>query len=207
MALVKKNICIIGGGGFIGSALRSYFSTKEYRLFTTGRSLNIPLYDNETYYSVKQYNYRELHKELKHIYFDAIIDLAYTSVPNTSYENPVKDFSENLSNVTWHLEFADSLKAGKFIYVSSGGTVYGDGAKKNSYENDSNYPLSPYGITKLASERYVYMHHRIHGLPAIIVRPSNLYGPGQKPFRGQGLIATALALAYKNNAIQIFGKL
>jgi UDP-glucose 4-epimerase len=49
------------------------------------------------------------------------------------------------------------------------------------------------------------MHHRIQGLHSVVVRPSNIYGPGQIPFRGQGLVATALGLAYTGKALQVFG--
>jgi UDP-glucose 4-epimerase len=201
----KKSICVIGGGGFMGSALRNYLFQQGYSLITIGRSLNISLFENETYYSIGEYSYKQLETILSKHKFEAIIDLAYTSVPNTSYEDPVRDFSENLTNVTWHLEFADSIKAERFIYISSGGTVYGDSLQRPYLESDSNYPLSPYGITKLACERYVYMHHRTNGLRSIVVRPSNIYGPGQKPFRGQGLIATALGLACKGEPLHVFG--
>ena len=200
------SICVIGGGGFIGTALRKHFSALGYDIVTIGRSLNVPTLDQEEYFSVAEYSYKQLEEILAAKDFSAVIDLAYTSVPNTSYEDPVKDFSENLTNVIRHLEFARVVKARKFIYVSSGGTVYGDSQQKLFTEDSPNFPLSPYGVTKLACERYVYLYHRIHGVPSIIIRPSNIYGPGQKPFRGQGLISTALGLAWKGEPIHIFGK-
>jgi UDP-glucose 4-epimerase len=199
------DICIIGGGGFIGTALRRYFAAEGYALHTVGRSLNIPLFQHENYYSTAEYSHKQLERLLAGRNFFAVIDLAYASVPGTSYEDPVKDFSENLYNVIRHLDFASAVSTRKYIYVSSGGTVYGDAGFKPFSETTQTYPLSPYGITKLACERYVYMHHRLRELPAIIIRPSNIYGPGQKPFLGQGLAATALGLAWKGEPIHIFG--
>jgi UDP-glucose 4-epimerase len=72
-------------------------------------------------------------------------------------------------------------------------------------EGDPLFPLSPYGITKLACERYVYLYHRLHRLPAIIVRPSNIYGPRQRPFRGQGIVSTALGAAFQGSPVTVFG--
>lgn len=206
MKAITQNICIIGGGGFIGTAVRKYFAAEGFRLYTIGRSVNIPTLKHELYFSVAEYSYKQLEELLAMENFTAIIDLAYTSVPNTSYEDPIKDFSENLSNVIRHLEFAKAVKAPKFVYVSSGGTVYGESGNKPFREEDPNFPLSPYGVTKLACERYVYLYNCLHGVPSIILRPSNIYGPGQKPFRGQGLISTALGLASKGEHLHIFGK-
>jgi UDP-glucose 4-epimerase len=202
---VQRRVCLIGGGGFIGSAIRNCLVQNGFNLVTIGRTLNIPLLPNETYYSIKEYTYKQLVSLMAGHPFEVIIDLAYTSVPNTSYQDPISDFSENLNNVIQHLDFAQALKAGQYIYVSSGGTVYGDHGVKPYTEMDQNLPLSPYGITKLACEHYVYMTHRTKGLNTLVIRPSNIYGPGQKPFRGQGLISTALGLALKGEPVHIFG--
>lgn len=203
----SNNICLIGGGGFIGTALRHYLSGLGYNITSIGRTLNVPLTESEEYFSVREYSYKQLQEILGHTVYAAVIDLAYTSVPNTSFDDPVKDFSENLYNVIQHLEFTQTLKGSRYIYVSSGGTVYGDSeANQPFHEEDPNFPLSPYGITKLACERYVYLYHRIHGMNTVIVRPSNIYGPGQRPFRGQGLISTALGLILKGEPIHVFGK-
>ncbi len=189
----------------MGSAFRSYLSLNAYNIFTIGRSLNISLFPNEEYFSVAEYSFKHLEELLAGKRFVAIVDFAYTSVPNTSFDDPIKDFSDNLYNVIRHLDFARVIKAARFVYISSGGTVYGESNSKPFSEDAPNFPLSPYGVTKLACERYVYMYNRLHNLPTLIVRPSNIYGPGQKPFRGQGLVATALGLAVKGEPIHVFG--
>lgn len=199
-------IVIIGGGGFIGTALRKYFSEDDVYIHLIGRKISIPVSDRETYYSVSEYTFKQLSEMFRQKPPDLIIDLAYNSTPGTSYDDPVKDYSDNLYQVIQHLEFAKAVKTGCYIYVSSGGTVYGDPAHRQPLgELAPNYPLSPYGVTKMACERYVYMYHRMYGLPAIILRPSNIYGPGQKPFIGQGIIATAIGLAIRKEPVHIFG--
>ena len=201
-----KRYLIIGGGGFIGSFLTQYLCDKGLLVSVIGRSNIVFPISGVQYFSLEVNSLSHIVEVLQEKGVDTIIDLAYATLPNTSYANPVQDFSDNLSNIIQYLEASLKLGVKRYIYVSSGGTVYGDNLEHLPLLEDSqNYPLSPYGITKMACERYVYMYHKLHGLPVTIVRPSNIYGPGQKPFRGQGLIATALGLAYQNKPIEIFG--
>lgn len=200
------HVCLIGGGGFIGSAFRRYMLDRGIRVTVLGRRPNSYLNDETAYYSVSEHSFDELGDILSSQSVDIIFDFAYSSVPGTSYKDPVKDFSDNLSNIIRHLDFARRFKDVRYVYMSSGGTVYGDSSEYQAFrEEDANLPLSPYGITKLACERYVHMYHKLHGLDAVIARPSNIYGPGQQPFRGQGLIATAFGLGAKGEPVQIFG--
>lgn len=177
----------------------------DHHVYIIGRPIEFECAENENYFSVTEYTYLHLAKLLQPISFEVVVDFAYTSVPGTSFSDPVKDFSENLLLVIRHLELCHAIRPCKYIYVSSGGTVYVDVAQKPISEQAANFPLSPYGVTKMACERYVHMYYKSHGVPAIIVRPSNIYGPGQQPFKGQGLVATALGLAYQGRAIQVYG--
>jgi len=200
------NILLIGGTGFLGRALIQYFLADDKNFIVSiGRSNLSITSDHFRNYNISITNWDNIITELQEYKNWVIIDLAYSSVPNTSFENPVHDFSENLGLINKHLTYAGKIDVLKYVYVSSGGTVYGTGSGQQNREDDPNFPLSPYGITKMASERYVYMHYMHHGLNINIVRPSNVYGPGQLPFRGQGFIATALGLALKKDSIQIFG--
>lgn len=189
---------LIGGAGFLGSAFSTYLKQKQITAYNLLRG---EIFDSGTH---------QLHKKL----FDKIpinktnivIDFAYASVPHTSFFNPIKDFTENLNNVNCHLDFVSKLPNATYIYISSGGTVYGNvEQKKPIKETADNFPISPYGITKLASEKYALMHKEIYGLDVKIVRPANIYGPGQRPFRGQGFIATAISKMILQESVQLFG--
>jgi UDP-glucose 4-epimerase len=198
------NVLLIGGTGFMGSGLANYFNQKGHYVVTVGRS-DLHTVPRIKHYNVAAMGWPQIVTELKERADWIALDLAYTSVPNTSFTDPIKDFSDNLYLVNRHLEFMEALKVKRYIYISSGGTVYGEPVRIPIPETAGNFPLSPYGITKMAAERYVYMHHRVYEFPAIIVRPSNIYGPGQIPFRGQGFIATALGLAVKGSPVQVYG--
>lgn len=192
----KTTFVIIGAAGFLGSAFANYVAEKQCDVFKILRGQ----------ISGIESDFHLIAELLKIENKLVVLDFAYTSVPNSSSKDPVKDYSENLYNVIRHLEFVRQLPNAEYVYISSGGTVYGNPVKHEPIREDhSNSPLSPYGITKLASEKYVLMYKEVYGLNVKIVRASNIYGPGQKPFRGQGFVATAIAKILLKQAIQIYG--
>ena len=134
-----------------------------------------------------------------------VIHLAYATVPNTSFENPLADLLQNLpATVQLFSEVAD--RGGKLILVSSGGTVYGEAIELPILETHPTKPISPYGVTKLTLENYAHLYAVTHGLQFVCVRPANAFGVGQRPFVGQGFIATAMASAMRGQPIKIFGQ-
>ena len=94
----------------------------------------------------------------------------------------------------------------KLVLVSSGGTVYGNPSTVPVAEDHPTTPISPYGITKLAIEKYAAMYRLTAGLPVVCVRPGNAYGEGQRPFSGQGFIATAMASVIQGKEVVLFGE-
>jgi len=135
-----------------------------------------------------------------------VIDLAYSTVPKTSFEDPVYDVVSNLPASVGLFQEALSFGAKRVVVVSSGGTVYGPTDELPITERHPTQPVSPYGITKLATDRYAMMFHRNAGLPVVVVRPANAYGPDQRAGTGQGFIATAVAAVLEGREIEIFGR-
>lgn len=199
--MVTAPIILIGGTGFLGSALRRTLATRGHKVILVGRSAAPALDDSELYVHAGDLN--QIPDLLGDSTADGVIDLAYATVPSTSAGDPVGDFSDNLGALLRHLEMARTLRPRRFIYVSSGGTVYGD-APSPVTETLAGRPLSPYGITKLACEHYAYLYYRVHDVPAIVLRPSNVYGPGQRPRVEQGIIAAAFAAAIDQRRLPLF---
>jgi UDP-glucose 4-epimerase len=194
---------VFGGCGFIGRYLVE-------ELVKTGREVlvfDVVPYPDPT---VKSLNIKGLFDSDLLVYLryvDEIVDLVYTSNPKTSFDDPVSDILENLPVTVRLLSLATKIpNLKKFIFVSSGGTVYGDTHKKIISEDHPNNPVSPYGITKLAIEKYGLMYHHTNELPFIIVRPANAYGIGQKLNTGQGFVAHAINSIIKGNELVVFGK-
>lgn len=135
-----------------------------------------------------------------------VVHLAWSTVPGSSYEEPLHDL---LSNVPPTVRlFEESLKSGveRLVYVSTGGAIYGEPASLPLTEDSPTCPMSPYGTSKLAAERYAQMFHALKGLPVVVVRPGNAYGEGQRPFSGQGFVATAIGCVLSRREIPVFGE-
>ena len=136
---------------------------------------------------------------------EEIIHLAYATVPNTSFDNPLADLLQNLPP-TVQLFSEVAARGGRLVLVSSGGTVYGEAISLPILESHPTQPISPYGVTKLTLEKYARLYSVTHGLKVITVRPANAYGEGQRPFVGQGFISTAMASAMQGKPVKIFGE-
>lgn len=205
MTSSSNNTLVIGGAGYIGSHLTAQLLATGRKVTVLGRSL-VPsnALPNGVNYIAGDFGQHQLITELldKH---EEVIHLAYATVPNTSFENPLADLLQNLPpTVQLFSEIAD--RGIKLVLVSSGGTVYGEAEKLPISETHPTKPISPYGVTKLTLENYAYLYAATHGLKFICVRPANAYGAGQKPFVGQGFISTAIASVMRGQPIKIFGQ-
>jgi UDP-glucose 4-epimerase len=203
--MTQKNTLVIGGAGYIGAHLVPMLIAIGRRVTVLGRSATprnkLP---GEVTYVAGDFGQRDLIRGLLD-HHQEVVHLAYTTVPNTSFENPLADLLQNLPPaVQLFSEIAD--KGGKLILVSSGGTVYGEAIKLPIREDHPTRPISPYGVTKLTLENYAHLYEVTQGLKYVCVRPANAYGAGQRPFAGQGFIATAMASAMKGMPIRIFGQ-
>jgi UDP-glucose 4-epimerase len=198
--------CVIGGAGFIGAHLVQQMITQGRQVLVLGRRIERPVnLPKEAQYVSASYSdesvLRNLFKDVDEVY-----DLAYATVPKSSFEDPIFDIVNNLPSSISLLKAAMDSNLKRLLIVSSGGVVYGPTSIIPITEEVATNPISPYGITKLTIEKYALMFHQMYGLPVTIVRPSNAYGEEQKPFTGQGFIATAMGLMLKEEEIPLFGE-
>lgn len=136
---------------------------------------------------------------------DTVIQLISTSSPGMKNDHAVADIEEN---VVPHVQFLQGcVRAGvkRYIFLSSGGTVYGPGAPVPTPETSLTNPINSHGLTKLVVEKYIQMHGHVDGLEHIILRVANPYGPGQEFRKGQGLIPAILDHWRKDLPVKIFG--
>ena len=111
---------------------------------------------------------------------DAVIHCAAQIFVANSIENPAFDAENNIMGTLNLLNAARNAKIKRFIYFSSA-AVYGDTIKLPVDESHPQSPISPYGVSKLAGEKYTLAFHKIYGLPATAIRPFNIYSPRQDP--------------------------
>ncbi|WP_160012600.1 NAD-dependent epimerase/dehydratase family protein [Rhizobium sp. 18055] len=199
--------CVIGGAGFIGGYLVDALLASGRDVTVLGRRQERPGSMNvaaryQTFDFEDKIGFRQHMADCAEI-----VDLSYASVPKTSFSAPLFDIESNLPPFIALLEEAKHLpRLRKLVVTSSGGTIYGPARKLPITEECETRPISPYGITKLAIERYAMMFHLLASLPVTIVRPANAYGLGQKPFSGQGFVATAIGHILKREPVTIFGE-
>lgn len=135
---------------------------------------------------------------------DVVAHLVSTMIPGSSLEHFLKE-TERIIGPSASLFSLCAQKKARLVFFSSGGTVYGNNGGHPHREDDIREPISYYGLSKSIIEDLVYFEHRRSGLDYLIVRPSNAYGPGQKPGGKQGLIAVAAGKALEGEPLQIWG--
>ena len=196
---------VIGGGGLVGAHLVPKLVASGRRVTVVGRGATpFHLLPEAVTYVSGDFGDHDLIQPLLDAHTE-IIHLAYATVPNTSFENPLADLLQNLPS-TVQLFSEVAARGGKLVLVSSGGTVYGEALSLPISESHPAQPISPYGVTKLTLEKYAHLYSVTHGLKVITVRPANAYGEGQRPFVGQGFISTAMASAMQGKSVKIFGE-
>ncbi|NDW01343.1 NAD-dependent epimerase/dehydratase family protein [Yangia sp. PrR002] len=136
---------------------------------------------------------------------DTVIQLISSSSPGMGNRVLVDDIQENVIPHVSFIQKAISAGVRRYIFVSSGGTVYGPNAPVPTAETAHTNPINSHGMTKLMIEKYLQMFSRVDGLEYVILRVSNPYGPGQTFRKGQGLIPAILQRQRESLPIQIFG--
>ncbi len=135
---------------------------------------------------------------------ETVVQFISNSSPGLGNENIVADIKDN---VIAHVEFLQScINVGvkRYIFISSGGTVYGPNAPIPTPENANCDPISSHGISKLSVEKYIQMHGQVNNLEYVILRLANPYGPGQLLKRGHGLIPAILNQHQSGKPVPIY---
>jgi UDP-glucose 4-epimerase len=118
---------------------------------------------------------------------------------------PQEDAKVNVLGLLNLLENCVRYGAKGLVFASSGGVVYGEPDHLPVTETYQKAPLSPYGVSKLASEYYLYYYSRVHNLPYIALRYGNVYGPRQDPHGEAGVVAIFTAKMLADESPAIFG--
>lgn len=121
--------------------------------------------------------------------FDLVNHHAAQMDVRRSVKDPAFDANTNIIGTINLLQNAVKYKLKKFMFASTGGAVYGEQVYFPADENHPTQPRSPYGISKLAVEKYLYFYNAEYGLNYTILRYANIYGPRQNPFGEAGVVA------------------
>jgi UDP-glucose 4-epimerase len=119
---------------------------------------------------------------------DAVCHQAAQMSVSRSVREPLFDAQVNCLGLINVLDAAARTGCGRFVFASSGGVLYGD-VTTPAPETTPADPVSPYGITKWVGERYLKFYAAEHGMAAVALRYSNVYGPRQNPHGEAGVVA------------------
>lgn len=196
-------IFVLGGTGFIGSHIVSRLRGQGHEVSVGSRGNSGNRFDGVAYHEVDLASGRGLSDALSGV--DLVVHCASATVPASSAANPESDIGSNLVGTLKLLEIMREIGVKKIVYLSSGGTVYGEPVDNPVPESHPLNPISSYGVVKAAVEHYLEIASREWGLEKVIFRPSNPYGEGQVNKAGQGLIAAVIGCALNNKPVSIFG--
>lgn len=184
-------ILITGGVGFIGShvadtCIEAGHSVVIVDDLSTGKIGNV----NEKAVFIQMDVRDETIDQLFDYHkFDVVIHHAAQMDVRKSVEDPSFDASVNILGTINLLENCKNFGVKKFIFASTGGAIYGEQDYFPADEQHPVRPLSPYGIAKLAVEKYLYYYKEVYGLQYISLRYANVYGPRQNPHGEAGVVA------------------
>jgi len=198
---------VTGGAGFIGSHVADAYLASGDHVWvldnlSSGRPSNIPEDAEFIELDIRDDDIPNLFREVQ---FDIVNHHAAQIDVRTSVADPTIDASINLEGLLNLTEAAIEVGTRRFVFVSSGGVIYGEPSAIPTSETAPKMPLSPYGVTKFTGELYLNYYRQVHGLEYVALRYSNVYGPRQDPHGEAGVVSIFSRKLLAGEPLTIFG--
>lgn len=202
------NILVTGGAGFIASHIADKLLAMDNKVvvldnLVSGYRHNVP--DSATFVEGDISDPTLVPDILKEHGIEVIIHHAAQMDVRKSVDDPAFDATINILGTLNLLEAARLNNVRKFVFASTGGAIYGEQDFFPADESHSTNPVSPYGISKLASEKYIHYYHVQYGLEYSILRYANVYGPRQNPHGEAGVVAIFCKMLLAGKQVTING--
>jgi UDP-glucose 4-epimerase len=184
-------ILVTGGAGFIGSHIADAFISHGHQVaiidnLVTGRREN--LNPQATFYEMDICD-PAIAEIFQREQFDAVCHQAAQMDVRRSVAEPRYDAEVNILGTLNLLQQCKNTDVKKNLFASTGGAIYGEQIQFPADEEHPTWPVSPYGISKLACEKYIYFFAQTYGLRYAFLRYANVYGPRQNPHGEAGVVA------------------
>ena len=203
----RKTVFIFGGAGFIGSHLVELLMD-EFNIIIFDKknfsSRNIRKFESKIEIIEGDFsNHFDWQSALNNV--DYVLHLICSTLPAISNENCIYDVESNILPSLKLLDVLSKDTHPRLVFISSGGTIYGNIEELPINEEAITNPICSYGITKLMIEKYLHLYHKLYGLDYRIARLSNAYGERQSRTSNQGLITAILCKVLQNQTLRIWG--
>ena len=204
---MPERVLVTGGAGFIGSHVADRYVTEGYDVtvldnLSSGRIENVPTAAEFVEADVRSLDAREL---LANGGFSIVNHHAAQMDVRVSVSDPEFDADTNIMGLLNLLEGSRAGGVRRVVFASSGGVVYGESDALPHGESAPKLPVSPYGVSKLASEYYLAAYAMVHGLETIALRYANVYGPRQSSHGEAGVVAIFGDRMLHGKPLTIFG--
>lgn len=201
-------VLLTGGAGFIGSWVAEALIAEGNEIFiiddlSTGKIQNIPKDANFAKADIRDRD--RLEKIFDDFKPEVINHHAAQMNVRNSVEDPIFDAQVNILGTINLLELSIRHEIKKFMFASTGGAIYGEPEVIPCIEDTLPAPISPYGISKYAVEKYLNYYRAVHGLSHVVLRYSNVYGPRQNPHGEAGVVAIFCDRIKCGNPCEVFG--
>lgn len=201
-------IVVTGGAGFIGSHVADAYLAQGHEVavldnLSTGFRHNVP--KKATFYEMDILDSEGVARLFKEFQPEIVNHHAAQMDVRVSLVDPEFDARSNIVGSLRLILMAVRYRARKFIYISTGGAIYGE---PTSLPVPENHPINPecaYGISKQTVEHYLYLYKRLEGLDYTVLRYPNVYGPRQNPKGEAGVNAIFIDRMLEEEAPIIYG--
>lgn len=208
----EQRVLILGANGFIGSHLVDRLVEENYIVRAFGRfgkdGKSVPVFNphpNIEIFDGDFLNENDVEEALKNVTY--VIHLISTTTPAISDKEPIIDLRTNVSgSVTLFQKCIENGSIKRIVFMSSGGTVYGDSYPNRPFlETDLTEPVSPYGIGKITIENYLRYFHKKHGQDYTVFRIANPYGGRQSNTKQQGIMPLLIKNIHEGLPVTVLG--
>ena len=202
-----RKVLVTGGAGFIGSHVAEAHLNRGDRVWivddlSSGRLENVPRGAEFHQLDIGDARVADL---IRDVGFDLVNHHAAQIDVRVSVADPGLDAQVNIAGLINVMEASRRSRVLRFVFVSSGGVVYGEPDVFPTPEVAPKMPMSPYGVSKLAGEHYLNYYRAIHGMEYVALRYGNVYGPRQDPHGEAGVVAIFSNRLLRGEPLVVYG--
>lgn len=184
-------ILVTGGAGFIASNVADALIAQGHDVhiidnLISGNRANVPAAATFHELDIRDASVEALWEQEQ---FEVLVHHAAQMDVRKSVNDPAFDADVNIRGFLNLMESGRKHGLKKVVFASTGGAIYGEPEFTPQTESHPLQPLSPYGITKLCTEKYLFFYQQQYGIQYVVLRYANIYGPRQSPHGEAGVVA------------------